>query len=159
MMQEIKIYIPNHEVTNYLDAALAGNTTDVCVMLNRRWYMIDVPSEDNETALMLAAWNGNVETAEMLCQHNASTFVTNDDDENVFDQVPNIDKNMKKDMDKILQRARNDEIESWNLEDRDHNRVKYEKDPIDGGVWCYYEIAGNIRLSSNEMNVSDIMCT
>lgn len=156
-MSVTKIYVPCHEVNGYLEAALNGNTTEVSVMLNRRWYMVDVPSEDNETALMLATWNGNVETVHMLCQHSASTFTTNDDDENVFDQVPNMDKVEKKKLDLVLQGARNDEIESWNVVNPDHNRVVYEKDPKDGGVWCSFVIAGNVALATNELRGAEDM--
>ncbi len=152
-MQATKIFIPSDEIQEYLEAALNGNTTEVSVMLNRRWYIVDVPSEDNETALMLATWNGNVETVQMLCQHNASTFCTNDDDETVFDQVPNMDKVEKKKMDLVLQGARNDEIDSWNLERPDHNRVVYEKEPS-GGVWCSFVSSGNIPMSYNEERVA-----
>ena len=83
---------------------------------------------------MLAAWNSNVETVQMLCQHRASTFAKNDDFEDVFDQVPNMDKAEKKKLDLVLQAARNEEIDSWNVGYQEHNRVMYEKDNKEGGA-------------------------
>lgn len=132
-------FVPFEEVHAYLDAALNGDTTEVSTMLNRRWYMVDVPSENEETALMLATWNGNLETVNMLCQHNASTFTTNEDDENVFDQVNDKDKKMKKQMEQLLQKARNEEIDSWNIGDYESNRVLYKRDEENGGIWCTYK--------------------
>ena len=131
-------FVPNEEVNAYLEAALNGNTMEVSTMLNRRWYMVDVPSENEETALMLATWNGNLETVNMLCQHNASTFSTNEDDENVFDQVCRLDKKMMKRMEGILQKARNEEIDSWNVGENITSKVIYEKDEENQGVWCIY---------------------
>ena len=162
-MSVTKIYIPAEEVSDYLEAALNGNTTEISVMLNRRWYMVDVPSEDNETALMLAAWNSNVETVQMLCQHRASTFAKNDDFEDVFDQVPNMDKAEKKKLDLVLQGARNEEIDSWNVGYQEHNRVMYEKDKKEGGVWCSFTSAGSISLSykgdsDSVDSAADMMC-
>ena len=132
-------FVPNEEVNAYLEAALNGNTMEVSTMLNRRWYMVDVPSENEETALMLATWNGNLETVNMLCQHNASTFTTNEDDENVFDQVCDKDKKIQKQMEQLLQKARNDEIDSWNVGEYETNRVVYQRDADNGGVWCTYK--------------------
>jgi len=149
------IYITASEVNDFLDAALSGNTTEISIMLNRRWYMVDAPSENSDTALMLAAWNGNLNTVNMLCQHNASTFATNEDDENVFDQVSEGEnKEDKKQMDTILQGARNDEIDDLNLTVSNFTKVVYEKDR-DVGVWCTFESAGSIRLSPTPMEAPE----
>ena len=109
-------FVSNEEVSAFLEAALNGDTVEVSTMLNRKWYLVDAPSENDETALMLATWNGNVDTVDMLCQHNASTFATNEDDENVFDQVCE-DDTKRKQLDQVLHRARNEEIDSWNISD------------------------------------------
>lgn len=134
-----KEFVTYEEVNAFLEAAFSGQTTEVSTMLNRKWYMVDVMSENNETALMLATWNGNTETVEMLCQHNASTFTTNEDDENVFDQVCRLDKKMMKRMEGILQKARNEEIDSWNVGENITNKVTYQKDAENQGIWCIYK--------------------
>lgn len=141
-------FVSNEEVSAFLEAALNGDTVEVSTMLNRKWYLVDAPSENDETALMLATWNGNVETVCMLCQHNASTFATNEDDENVFDQVCENDTKRKQ-LEQVLQQARNEEIDSWNFVDYASSRVKYSKDPENEGIWCTYisEIGSDFEQS------------
>ena len=158
-MSITKVYIPAEEVEAYLEAALNGNTTEVSVMLNRRWYMVDVPSEDNDTALMLATWNGNIETMDMLCQHNASTFTTNDDNENVFDQIPALEDTELMKLNHILHGSRNEEIETWNDPHRQYNRVMYERNHKDGGVWCSYQSEETVHENISPYESGMMMCT
>jgi hypothetical protein len=152
-MCDANVFIPAEEVEAFLEAALNGNTTEVATMLNRRWYLIDVPSDDNDTALMLATWNGNVDTMDMLCQHHASTFSTNDEDENVFDQIPSLDEEKILRMNKILHKAREEEMESWRDPNRQYNRVTYEWNhkEIEGGVWCSFKMGNSLSERVTEM--------
>lgn len=146
-------FVTNEEVSAFLEAALNGDTVEVSTMLNRKWYLVDAPSENDETALMLATWNGNVDTVDMLCQHNASTFATNEDDENVFDQVCE-DDTKRKQLDQVLQRARNEEIDSWNISDGS-SRVQYVKDADNDGIWCIYKSDFGSDFEENEHTDTD----
>ena len=145
-MCEANVYIPAEEVEAFLDAALNGNTTEVSTMLNRRWYLIDVPSDDDDTALMLATWNGNVDTVDMLCQHNATTFATNHEDKNVFDQVSHLEEDKIGRLINVLFHARNQEIACWSDPNRQHNRVTYKRNNKDGGVWCSYRMESGVSV-------------